>query len=162
MSEPYTPPTKKSFSLKALALWGERLASGPVSDWENLFTEDTLYAGRRLYRESKIAEIILGAEDAAVIFRVPAAVPPPFLQILFDFDENGNIHWRSSSSAPRRESAPFAVAGLYVIEEFVASEYPNLPLSADGENRRKKREPRKKKSRNPPFPCRNAPTGNSA
>ncbi|MBQ6704962.1 MAG: DEAD/DEAH box helicase [Opitutales bacterium] len=133
MSEPYTPPTKKSFSLKALALWGERLASDPVSDWENLFTEDALYTGRRIYRESKISEIILGAEDAAVIFRVPAATPSSFLQILFDFDENGNIHWRSSSSAPRRESAPFAVAGLYVIEEFVASEYPNLPLSADGE-----------------------------
>ncbi len=134
MSEPYTPPTKKSFSLKALARWGERLASAPVSDWENLFTEDALYAGRRLYRDAKIAEIILGIEDGAVVFRVPAADRTPFLQILFDFDGNGNVHWRSSSSSPRRESAPFAVAGLYVIEEFVASEYPNLPLSAGSEN----------------------------
>lgn len=135
MSESYTPPTKKSYSLSALAFWGERLASPPAADWENLFTEDALYGGRRLYRDAKIAEIILGTKDAAVVFRVPAENPEapaatPFLQILFDFDEAGRIRWRSSSSAPRRDSAPFAVAGLYVVEEFVASEYPNLPLSA--------------------------------
>ncbi|MBQ2732444.1 MAG: DEAD/DEAH box helicase [Opitutales bacterium] len=132
MFEPYIPPPKKSFSLKALALWGERLASPPVSNWENRFTEDAIYAGRRLYRESKIAEIIIGLDDATVIFRV-ASAGTPFLQILFDFDADGNVLWRSSSSAPRKESAPYAVAGLYVIEEFVATEYPNLPLSADGE-----------------------------
>lgn len=130
MLEPYVPPTKKSFSFKALALWGDRLASPPVSDWENFFTEDALYSGRRHYRDTKIAEIILGTDDAAVVFR-SATENSAFHQIIFDFDDKGNIHWRSSSAAPRRDIAQFAVAALYVIEEFVASEYPNVPLSAD-------------------------------
>ena len=155
MSEPYIPPTKKSFSLKALARWGDRLASEPVSGWENLFTEDALYGGRRIYREAKISEIILGTEDAAVIFRIPEATPSPFLQILFDFDADGNIHWRSSSSAPRKDSAPFAVAGLYVVEEFVATEYPNLPLSADTVKTTEKNDPAtEKKESTVPVPDR--------
>lgn len=137
MSEPYTPPTKKSFSLKALALWGERLASAPAADWEKSFSEKTLGDGRHLYRTAKVAEIILGVSDASVVFRVPAETPP-LLQLLFDFDGKGFVHWRCGSSAPRAESAPFAVAGLYVIEEFVASEYPNLPLSAGTENAEEK------------------------
>lgn len=129
MPETYTPPTKKFYSLKAVALWGERLADSPVAAWENIFSNDTLHAGRRLYRSAKIAEISLEANSAAVVFRVPERTPPTF-QILFDIDEKGFVHWRSSSSEPREIDAPFAVAGLYVVEEFVASEYPNLPLSA--------------------------------
>ncbi len=133
-SEPYTPPTRKSFSLKALAFWGERLASPPAADWEKRFAEDALFAGRRLYRELRVAEIVLEENSAAVVFRVPAQTPPQ-LQILFDLDPAGNVLWRSSASAPRRESAPFAVAALYVVEEFVASEYADLPLSAGTEKK---------------------------
>ena len=133
-SEPYTPPTRKSFSLKALAFWGERLASPPAADWEKRFAEDALFAGRRLYRELRVAEIVIEENSAAVVFRVPAQTPPQ-LQILFDLDPAGNVLWRSSASAPRRESAPFAVAALYVVEEFVASEYADLPLSAGTEEK---------------------------
>ena len=151
-SEPYTPPTRKSFSLKALAFWGERLASPPAADWEKRFAEDALFAGRRLYRELRVAEIVLEENSAAVVFRVPAQTPPQ-LQILFDLDADGNILWRSSASAPRRESAPFAVAALYVVEEFVASEYADLPLSAGTE----KKDDEKARERTPPHPPRPFP-----
>ncbi len=125
---PYIPPTRKSFSFKALARWGERLASPPLSDWENLFSDDALHEGRRRYRETNVAEIYLGENDAAVAFRLPERTPP-LLQIFFDADAAGRLRWRSSVDAPRRECAPFAAAALYVVEEFVASEFPNLPLS---------------------------------
>lgn len=128
----YIPPTRKSFSFRALALWGDRLAAPPLSDWEKLFTEDAVHEGRRLYRDTAVAEIFLGDKDASVSFRMLGQTPPQ-LQILFDTDAEGRLRWRSSIKAPRRESAPFAVAGLYVVEEFVASEYPNLPLSAGNE-----------------------------
>ena len=68
---PYIPPTRKSFSFKALALWGERLAAPPLSDWEKLFSDDALHEGRRRYRETNVAEIYLGENDAAISFRRP-------------------------------------------------------------------------------------------
>lgn len=147
MAEIYTPPTRKSFSLSAIALWGERLATAPAADWEHFFSDKAVHDGRRLYHSMKIAEIVLETDGAAVVFRVPAPtlesdfsalaealgasnMRPAFLQIIFNFDESGVPHWRNSSSAPREEVAPFAVAALYVIEEFVGNEFPKLPLSA--------------------------------
>lgn len=218
MTDDYTPPTKKSFSLSAIALWGERLATAPAANWENFFSGEAVRDGRELYRNSKIAEIVLEPDGGAVVFRVPAPPAPfgndateaddgtalrcaegddarvtatahahadgtadaserahgfgahgngfgahgnahgngngaaahaqhhliasgrlvsngnaekvPFLQIIFNFDDDGVPRWRNSSSAPRAEIAPFAVAALYVIEEFVAAEFPKIPLSA--------------------------------
>ena len=130
---PYIPPTRKSFSFKALALWGERLAAPPLSDWEKLFTDDALHEGRRRYRETNVAEIYLGENDAAISFRRPGETPSQ-LQIFFDVNADGHLRWRSSVAAPRKECAPFAAAALYVVEEFVASEYPNLPLSVGEES----------------------------
>jgi len=127
MSESYTPPTKKSFTLNALARWGERLGSPPTSGWEALFPEDILRAGRRLYHLEKIAEIFLEENSATVVFR-PKERSLPSLQIIFEIDAKGFLRWRSNSSNPREIDAPFAVAGLYVVEEFVGSEFPNLPL----------------------------------
>jgi len=132
MSESYTPPTKKSFTLNALARWGERLASPPTANWEALFPADVLREGRRLYLVAKIAEIFLEANSATVVFR-PKERTLPSLQIIFEIDANGFLRWRSNTNALREIDAPFAAAGLYVVEEFVGSEFPNLPLSAGEE-----------------------------
>lgn len=140
MSEIYTPPTKKSFSFNALARWGERLASSPVAKWEALFPPEILRKGRQIYHSAKIAEISLEADSAAVIFR-PEERTSPMLQIIFDIDGKGFLHWRSSSPAPREIDAPFAVAGLYVVEEFVGTEFPSLPLSAGTQTQSSEKKP---------------------
>ena len=123
----YVPPTKKSFSLSALRCWGERLASEPNVLWETFLVNGFLEAGQALYRKiSHPVEIFLEDNAAAVQFRTEEDGD---IHIFFSADEKGWLHWRSS--LPERESAaPFAGAAMYFIEEFVAEEFPRLPIES--------------------------------
>lgn len=123
----YVPPTKKSFSLSALRCWGERLASEPNMLWETFLVNGFLEAGQALYRKiSHPVEIFLEDNAAAVQFRTEEDGD---IHIFFSADEKGWLHWRSS--LPERESAaPFAGAAMYFIEEFVAEEFPRLPIES--------------------------------
>ena len=123
----YVPPTKKSFSLSALRCWGERLASEPNVLWETFLVNGFLEAGQALYRKiSHPVEIFLEDNAAAVQFRTEEDGD---IHIFFSADEKGWLHWRSS--LPEREvAAPFAGAAMYFIEEFVAEEFPRLPVES--------------------------------
>lgn len=121
----YVPPTKKSFSLSALRCWGERLSSEPNARWETFLINGFLDSAQALYRKiSHPVEIFLEDNAASVQFRTEEDGD---VHIFFSVDEKGWLHWRTS--LPERESAaPFAGAAMYFIEEFVAEEFPRLPV----------------------------------
>lgn len=124
----YVPPTKKSFSFSALARWGERLASEPNSRWESFLVNGFIEQGQALYREiSHPVEIFLEDSAASVQFRTEADGD---VHIFFSSDEKGFLHWRSSLPE-RNTAAPFAVAAMYFIEEFVGEEFPRIPVEAE-------------------------------
>lgn len=121
----YVPPTKKSFSISALKHWGEHLASEPNAHWETFLINGFLDESRSLYRKiSHPVEIFLGNNAASVQFRTEEDGD---VLIFFSLDEKGWIHWRSSLP-DRTVAAPFAGAAMYFIEEFVAEEFPRLPI----------------------------------
>lgn len=126
----YVPPTKKNFSLSALKCWGERLASEPNALWETFLVNGFLEESQALYRKiSHPVEIFLEDNAASVQFRTEEDGD---VHIFFSADEKGWLHWRSS--LPEREAAaPFAGAAMYFIEEFVAEEFPRIPIESGGE-----------------------------
>lgn len=123
----YVPPTKKSFSLSALKCWGERLASEPNARWETFLVNGFLEDAQACYRKiSHPVEIFLEDNAASVQFRTEEDGD---IHIFFSADEKGWLHWRSSLPE-RTQAAPFAGAAMYFIEEFVAEEFPRLPIES--------------------------------
>lgn len=123
----YVPPTKKSFSLSALRCWGERLASEPNALWETFLVNGFLEDAQALYRKiSHPVEIFLEDNAASVQFRTEEDGD---VHIFFSADEKGWLHWRSSLPE-RADAGPFAGAAMYFIEEFVAEEFPRLPVES--------------------------------
>lgn len=123
----YVPPTKKSYSLSALARWGERLATEPNARWESFLVNGFVESGRALYREiPHPVEIFLEDSSASVQFRTEADGD---VHVFFSTDERGFLHWRTSLER-REAAAPFAVAAMYFIEEFVAEEFPGVPAES--------------------------------
>ncbi|MCD8298589.1 MAG: DEAD/DEAH box helicase [Opitutae bacterium] len=122
----YVPPTKKIFSYNAVASWGERLSSKPNSEWEKFLATDAEYDGRQVYRSiDHPVEVILETTTATVRFRTEDAGD---ILVFFYTDATERIHWRSSL-AERSVAAPFAVAAMYFVEEFVAEEFAKIPVS---------------------------------
>ena len=120
----YVPPTKKSFSLSAIERWGERLSTEPNCRWEDFLACGNAEKGRALYREiSHAVEIFLEDSTAAVQFRTEEDGD---VHIIFSVDASGLLHWRTSMQ-DRADAAPFAIAAMYFVEEFIGEEFPNLP-----------------------------------
>ncbi len=123
----YVPPTKKTFSFAAIASWGDRLASAPNAAWEQVFSADSREQGRKIYREiDHPFSVFLENSNAAVQFRTENFGD---IHVFFNVDPENKFHWRTSLE-DKEEAAPWAVAAMFFVEEFVGDEFSKIPLKA--------------------------------
>jgi superfamily II DNA or RNA helicase len=102
---------KRIYSGSAVELWFQQVQN----DWEKQFDQDTLLAGRTIYKTGKIDELELNCEDAIIHCKFDRkdtayAIIQPFA--------NGRFEVRGSSD-DKGLSRQIAVAGLYEIEELL-------------------------------------------
>lgn len=105
-------PANRSYSTEALERWFALLPE----DWESVFTEADLEAGRKLYTEGLVRNLELKATFAEGVTKTETQTVRAVIDLC-----DGTIEWRSS--LPEEENgAPFAVAAMYEVEELLADE----------------------------------------
>jgi len=113
-------PANRSYSTEALERW---FASLPES-WEKTFRKADLEEGRRIYTEGLVRSLELKPHAAEAVTRTETQTVRAVIEL-----GEGRIEWRTS--LPEEENgAPYAVAGMYEVEELLADEISPVDDSA--------------------------------
>ncbi len=113
-------PANRSYSTEALERW---FASLPES-WEKMFRKADLEEGRRIYTEGLVRSLELKPHAAEAVTRTETQTVRAVIEL-----GEGRIEWRTS--LPEEENgAPYAVAGMYEVEELLADEISPVDDSA--------------------------------
>lgn len=127
-------PANRSYSTEALERWFVSLPE----QWEKGFKSKDLTEGRRLYTEGLVRQIELRPESAEVLIKTEQQTVRAVIE-----NNAGKLEWRTS--LPEEENgAPYAVAGIYEVEELLADEISAIDDTAPAAEIEPPKEPLRK------------------
>lgn len=114
----------------------ERWFASLPESWEKTFRKADLEEGRRIYTEGLVRSLELKPQTAEAVTRTETQTVRAVIEL-----GEGRIEWRTS--LPEEENgAPYAVAGMYEVEELLADEISPSTIP------RRPRRPRRRSNRN--------------